>query len=139
MVKSYLTVKAYPDPNFFDNNRMAVMPVYYYPDLRGAYFDARDEADLERVLEQSVLLLTYKVFDDKGELIGEGEVDGKPAEVPAGAVSVRLDTVPPVVIRDIQIGRLTETTVKLAQRGGNISSTVKQPIPVQLPAAPSSL
>jgi hypothetical protein len=105
----------------------------------GAYFDARDEADLERVLEQSVLLLTYKVFDDEGELIGEGEVDGKPAEVPVGTVNVRLDTVPPVVIRDIEIGRLTETTVKLAQSGGKIRSTVKKPVSVQLPAAPSGL
>lgn len=106
-------------------------------DTGGAYFDARNEADLERVLEKSVLLLTYKVFDADAELVGEGEVDGRPAEVPVGEVSVRLETVPPVVIRGIQIGRLTETRVKLAQRNGTIRSTVEPPVSVPLPDTPA--
>ena len=44
-----------------------------------------------------------------------------------GEVSVHLDTVPPVVVRGIQIGRLTETRVKLAQSQGKIRSTVGEP------------
>lgn len=102
----------------------------------GAYYDARDAAELERALEQGVLLLTYKVFDAAGELVGEGEVDGRPAEVPVGEVTVRLDTVPPILVRGVRIGRLTDTTVTVAQRGGRMVHQVKAPVPAELPGPP---
>ena len=103
----------------------------------GAYVDARHGTALKQALKDSVLRFTYQVFDDKGNPVTEGQVDGKRLELPTGVVSVRLDTIPPVVIRGVEIGRLTDTTVTIRRANGSgIDHEVARPVAADLPGDP---
>lgn len=95
----------------------------------GAYFDARSSEELTQVLAKVVRRLGYSVFDADGNVIAQGEVDGEAVEVPTGAVRVRLDTTPAVVVQGVEIGRLTDTVVTVDQGPRRIESRVAAPVP----------
>ncbi len=93
----------------------------------GAFFDAREPEQLRLALERSVLRLGYRVFDPAGREAGRGDVDGGRLELPLGTYRVRLDTAPPVVVEDVAIGPLSETTVELRRAGGRVAAEVRGP------------
>lgn len=90
----------------------------------GAFFDARDPGQLRQTLDRSVLRFGYRVFDMEGAQVASGDVGGVPIELAAGEYQVRLDTTPPLLLNDVRIGFLSETSVELFRTTTGISGEV---------------
>ena len=68
----------------------------------GRYFDASEAGALGTALDQA-LQIPFEVMNAAGEVVAEGYLDGEPVEVPPGAYTVRLETSPAKVFRDVQL------------------------------------
>lgn len=95
----------------------------------GAFFDARDPAQLRVALERSVLWLGYQVVNAAGQQVARGEVDGDRLELPLGTYEVRLDTTPRLAVHSVTIGTLTETRVQLRRTSAGLVAEVRSPAP----------
>lgn len=95
----------------------------------GAFYDASAAEELRLALERSVLRLGYGVFDQAGNHVADGDVDGEPVELPVGTYQVRFATVPAIVVPEVVVGSLTETGVRLRRTAGGIQGEAGAPGP----------
>lgn len=95
----------------------------------GSFFDARNPDELSRALERSVLRINYGVYDLENRLVADGAVNGDPIELPVGTYHVRIATSPPIILRDVEVGRLTETPVELRRGPSGLTAEVLALVP----------
>jgi len=78
----------------------------------GRYFDAHDEAELTRAL-QDALRPKVEILDAGGEVVAEGAVGDKAIRVAPGTYTVRVLSTPPARFADVQVpsGDVVELTV----------------------------
>lgn len=96
-------------------------------DTGGAFYDAGRPDELAEALERSVLRLEYAVLDRDGRTVATGALGGAPVEVPPGAYRVAFATIPPVIVPDVRVGELTETTVVLRETEEGLAGEVRGP------------
>lgn len=90
----------------------------------GAFFDARNPAELAHALERSVLRLTYGVYTGEGVRVADGAVNGVPLELPIGTYQVRLDTTPPIVVTNVNVGPLAEIGIAVRRNGSKLTTEI---------------
>jgi len=78
----------------------------------GAYFDARDRKQLDEAIRAAVSA-PYQVFDQAGELVGNGTVGGAAVKLPPGTYKVVVLNEPPVTYEGIVIVSDESVTVTL--------------------------
>jgi len=100
----------------------------------GAYFDAREPAQLRTALERSIARLGYFVLDGAGERIADGELGGPAVELPAGTYEIRIATIPAIVVPGVEIGRLTDTPIRLRRTAAGVVGEAGPPTPARASA-----
>lgn len=100
----------------------------------GAYFDAREPAQLRTALERSIARLGYFVLDGAGERVADGELGGAPLELPAGTYEIRIATIPAIVVQGVEIGRLTDTPIRLRRTAAGVVGEAGPPTPARASA-----
>ncbi len=78
----------------------------------GAFFDARDREQLDEAIRAAVSA-PYQVFDQAGELVGNGTVGGAAIELPPGTYRVVVLSEPPVTFEGIVVESEGSVTVTL--------------------------
>jgi hypothetical protein len=94
----------------------------------GAFFDARDPAQLGEALERGVLRIRYRVLDHGGATVADGDVGVGRLELPLGSYRVRVDGTPPLLVEDVEVSALGSTVVALSRTEagpGGLSADVR--------------
>jgi Ca-activated chloride channel homolog len=88
----------------------------------GGYFDAADAAQLEAALQEAVSL-TYRVLDQRGEMLYEGPI-GSEAQVPAGSYAIQISDEVPLDVPALEVTPGAQTVVELSVDGERMSAAV---------------
>jgi Ca-activated chloride channel family protein len=93
----------------------------------GSYFDAKDEAGLRGAIDRA-LAVPYVVVDAAGATVGRGVVGGPAIELPAGELSVRLESAgTPIVIEHVPIAAGKPSLVELTKDGDRVGVRIVAP------------
>ena len=93
----------------------------------GAFHDARDEAALRTAIDRA-MAVPFAVVDATGAVVGRGLIGGDAIAVPAGELSVRIESSgAPVVIDHVAIAAGALTRVELKKTGDEVGVKIGAP------------
>jgi len=69
---------------------------------RGRYFDAAKAQDLDSAIAAAAEV-PFEAYDNNGNVVGQGTVDGPEINVPAGHYRVEVASTPPQIFSDVMI------------------------------------
>lgn len=93
----------------------------------GQFFDAKSAADLEGAVVAS-LAVPFSVVDATGAVVAHGMVGSRAVTVPAGDMTIRLDTAAtPITIDHVVVVPSQTTTVELDKDGDKVGAKISAP------------
>jgi len=92
--------------------------------LGGTYLDARDADQLTLALSMATPL-PYTVTDEEGNEVYVGRLgDAGPGELAAGTYTIVIDSIPPIVLEDVEISGDGITRIVIGSSGGRVTAEV---------------